>query len=166
MKMQSGSTFAAFFGLGIATLFSASTANAVLPSGNFVGQVEITVAVDPTACRAGAYQCAGTTGVIPKAGNRVPIAVKFQALSSGGSPMTSLTSANVAITTSSLPLSGTVLQIRSCATCFQNLGGGVYGFFIEPKTAANWASGTYFVQVRVTSGTFVARALTEVPIPF
>jgi hypothetical protein len=158
--------WAPLLALPVVVLLANTPAEAVLPSGNFVGPVQITVNVDPTVCRTGAVQCSGTGGTIPANGNRVPIAVRFQALTNSGAPITTLTQANVTLVTGLVPAGGTLLSIRSCASCFQNVGNGVYGFWIEPFGSFNWKSGNYTVQVQVTSGTFTARALTEVPIPF
>jgi hypothetical protein len=158
----------AIVALGLtAGLAAGDQARADLPSGNFGGSTQITVAVDNDVCRTGAVQCTGAGFVAPAQGNRIPVAVRFQALSSGGAPVGGITSANVSIVTAFVPAGGSSLSIRSCTDCFQALGSaGVYGFYIEPAGALNWKSGTYYIQVKVVKGSFTARALTEIKIPF
>jgi hypothetical protein len=159
--------------LSAAGLFAAVVpAHAELASGNFTGKTQITVGVDNDVCRTGAVQCTGAGFVAPASGNRIPVAARIQVLNSAGNPVNGLTDADFAVVTGFVPAGGAAVMKRVCASCFQAVPGniGVYGLFIEQIPGQNWKSGTYYVQIQVTTtsaaGPFVARGLTEIKIPF
>ena len=120
----------------------------------------ITVHVDQTACATVAVQCPAFAAAGPT--NRNPIRLGIQ-LAPG---VAGIPSSSFGIFNPFVPAGGTAVVRRTCASCFQDGGSGMYAMWIEPGGVGNWKSGSYFVQVQLTVGTAVLRPMVQLEIPF
>lgn len=131
------------------------------------GSLTLTVQVDNTVCATGSVQCSGPglSHTLPANTNRNPVRLGIQVLN-GTTPETTLTDANINVVTSFVPAGGSLLAKLSCPNCFQNAGNGVYAIYVNPFSTFNWKSGSYFIQIQVTTGVITHRALAQIEIPF
>jgi len=154
-------------GLAVAALLGLATgahhADAIASAPTFA-PLALTVQLEPTYCRTTGTQCV-TSGVGAMPGNRNPVRVVLQVLQDA-TPVSNLGDAQINVLNSFAPAGGTQAVQTNCASCFQSVGSGMYAIFVNPANGAVWKSGSYHVQVQVTVGATMHRALTQIEIPF
>jgi hypothetical protein len=135
-----------------------------LASAPTFAPLALTVQLEPAYCRTTGTQCL-TSGVGALAGNRNPVRVVLQVVE-GAVPVSNLTDAQINVLNSFAPAGGTQAVQTTCPSCFQAVGSGMYAIFVNPANGAVWKSGSYHVQVQVTVGVTMHRALAQIEIPF
>lgn len=128
----------------------------------------VTVRVDHEYCATGGVQCSGTgltPGVAVANTNRNPVRVAIQVMEAGA-PVTTVTDPSITIVSPLFPAGGSAVMKYACTSCFLNVGNGIYTIFLNPIGTGNWKSGSYFVQVLVTTASGTARELIRIDIPF
>lgn len=145
---------------------ASSSSSSIVTSGPF----QMTVNIDTAICDTWPSQCSNTghTPLAALSTNSNPIRVNVQVLTTSGVPVKNLGSNNFSFSCPFMPPGQFALKRLDCSDCFIAGTDGMYAFFINPDPSfgsSPWHRGNYVMQVQVTVGKKIVRALSPFEIP-